>query len=93
MFRGLVIAAAVVGSALTVTPSAAADGNQTSYTGDVPGITYDAHLSAPCYQWDRFIFGRGPDGEALACHFIGNQSYVGLYRPPEGTGFWVISPK
>jgi hypothetical protein len=29
----------------------------------------------------------------LACHFIENQSYVGLYRPPEGTGFWVISPK
>ena len=91
MFRGLAIAVAVVGSALTVTPSAAAD--QTSYPGDVPGITFDAHLSAPCYQWDRFIFGRGPDGEAMACHFIANQSYVGLYRPPEGTGFWVISPK
>lgn len=42
MFRGLAIAAAVVGSALTVTPAASADGNQPSYNGDVPGIVYDA---------------------------------------------------
>jgi hypothetical protein len=90
MSRGVVIAAAVVAGALSVAPSAAADG---PYAGDVPGITYGANLSAPCYQWDRFIFGRGRDGQTLACHFIENQSYVGLVRPPEGTGFWVISPK
>ena len=84
MFRGLALAAAAVGSAHTFTPAAAAD--QTSYAGDVPGITYDAHLTAPCYQWDKFIFGRGPDGQAMACHFIEAQSHVGLYRPPEGTG-------
>ena len=31
-----------------------------NWAGDVPGINYEAYLSAPCYQWDRFIFGRGP---------------------------------
>lgn len=93
MFRQLLIATAVAGSALAASPSALADGSNQSYPGDVPGITYDAHLSAPCYRWDRFIFGRGPGGEALACHFIPNLSYVPIDRPPEGTGFWVISPK
>lgn len=93
MLREIMVAAAVVGGALGAAPSAIADGTQTSYPGDVPGITYDAHLSAPCFRWDRYIFGRGPGGEALACHFIANLSYVGMDRPPEGTGFWVISPK
>ncbi len=89
MFRHLLIATAVAGGVLAAAPSAAADG----YPGDVPGITYGAHLSAPCYRWDRFILGRGRGGEALACHFIANLSYVPIDRPPEGTGFWVISPK
>ncbi|MFM9033334.1 MAG: hypothetical protein ACKOQ4_03475 [Mycobacterium sp.] len=89
MFRHLLIATAVAGGTLAAAPSAVADG----YAGDVPGIIYDAHLSAPCYRWDRFIFGRGPGGEALACHFIQNLSYVPIDRPPQGTGFWVISPK
>ncbi len=89
MFRELVAAAALTVSALATAPSAVADG---PYAGDVPGIS-GANLSAPCYQWDRFIFGRGRDGQTMACHFIENQSYVGLVRPPAGTGFWVISPK
>lgn len=93
MIRELVIATAVVGSAVGVAPSAAADGTRTSYPGDVPNMVYDAALSAPCYRWDRFIFGRGPSGEALACHFIPNLSYTGMDRPPPGTGFWVISPR
>ena len=91
MFREVMIATAVIGGALGAAPPALADG--TSYPGDVPGMTYDAYLSAPCYRWDRFIFGRGPGGEALACHFMPNLSYTGMDRPPEGTGFWVISPK
>lgn len=90
MFRELVAAGALTISALVIAPPAAADG---PYAGDVPGITYGANLSAPCYQWDRFIFGRGRDGQTMACHFIENQSNVGLARPPAGTGFWVISPK
>ena len=70
MFRELVAAAALTVSALATAPSAVADG---PYAGDVPGITYGANLSAPCYQWDRFIFGRGRDGQTMACHFIENQ--------------------
>lgn len=94
MLRELVIAAAVAGSTLAVAPAALADGNQPTYNGDVPGIIYGAALSAPCFQWDRFIFGRGPGGEALACHWIPNQGYSGWDSPsPPFTGFWVISPK
>ena len=93
MLRELVIAAVAVGSTLVAAPSAAADGTKPSYPGDVPGMAYDAYLSAPCYSWERFIFGRGPTGQALACHWIVGQSYIGMDRPPEGTGFWVLSPK
>ncbi|MGI9123298.1 MAG: hypothetical protein ACR2JM_00895 [Mycobacterium sp.] len=93
MLRELVIAAAVAGSALVSAPAAGADGSQPSYNGDVPGHTYGAHLNQACFRWDRFIFGRGDSGEALACHFIAGQSYIGMDRPQEGTGFWVISPK
>jgi hypothetical protein len=93
MFRKLIIAAAVVGSSLGAAPMASADGTQHAYPGDVPGMSYDAYLSAPCYRWDRFIFGRGVGGEALACHYLVGMSYIGMDRPPEGTGFWVISPK
>lgn len=92
MFRELVIAAAVAGSTLAAAPSAVADGPQPAYAGDVPNMS-EARLSAPCYRWDRFIFGRGPGGEAMACHWIVGQSYIGMDRPPPGTGFWVISPR
>lgn len=92
--RILVSAAALAAGAMALAPSAAADGTQPSYAGDVPGINYEAFLSAPCYQWERFVFGRGPGGEALACHWIPNQGYLGWDSPqPAGTGFWVISPK
>lgn len=93
MFRVLAMAAAASAIALGVAPSAAADGTQRTYDGDVPGINYQAFLSAPCYQWERFVFGRGPGGEALACHWIPNQGYLGWDSPPPGTGFWVISPR
>jgi hypothetical protein len=93
MFREIVIASAVLGGALGAAPAAGADGTQTSYPGDVPNMVYDGALSAPCYRWDRFVFGRGAGGEALACRFIPNLSYVGMDRPPPGTGFWVISDR
>ena len=94
MFRELVIATAVIGGALGAAPAAVADGaQQPSYPGDVPNMVFDASMSAPCYRWDRFIFGRGPGGEALACHFLPGLSYIGMDRPPEGTGFWVISDR
>ena len=95
MLRRLVLAAtALAASAFAFAPTSAADGPQHSYDGDVPGINYQAFLSAPCFQWERFIFGRGPGGEALACHWIPNQGYLGWDSPsPPYTGFWVISPR
>ena len=98
MVRRFVLAAsaALAASVFAFAPSAAADGEQPqpTYNGDVPGINYEAYLSAPCFQWDRFIFGRGPDGQAMACHWIPNQGYLGWDSPsPPFTGFWVISPK
>ncbi|BBY08836.1 hypothetical protein [Mycobacterium noviomagense] len=83
MIRELVIAAAVSGAALAVAPAAVAD--QQRYNGDVPGMNYDASLGAPCDNYERFIFGRGPDGQAEACHFITHQF------PTAETGYWVIS--
>ncbi|GFG75914.1 hypothetical protein [Mycobacterium botniense] len=83
MFRELVTAVAITGAALSATPGAAADPRQ--YDGDVPGMNYDASLGAPCDSWERYVFGRGPNGEAEACHFIPNQF------PAVSTGFWVIS--
>ncbi|MCG5433254.1 hypothetical protein LV457_13295 [Mycobacterium sp. MYCO198283] len=80
MIRESLAVAAVGVAALAGAPAASAD-----YRGDVPGIVYDASLHAPCYSWERFIFGRGPDGQAVACHYIPNQ------WPPVYTGFWVIS--
>ena len=77
------IAGAIAGAALGTAPVAAGDHGH--YDSDVPGMNYDASLTAPCYRWDLFIFGRGPGGEALACHFIPNQF------PPVDTGFWVSS--
>lgn len=93
MYREFVIAAAIATTALTAAPLATADEDHGRWAGDVPGMNYEAYLSAPCYQWDRFIFGRGPGGEPLACHWIPGQSPIGMDRPPEGVGFWVISYK
>jgi hypothetical protein len=52
------------------------------YSGDVPGMSYDAHLSGPCTNMERNTFGRGPSGEPLQCRWIPNQ------WPPVSTGFW-----
>jgi hypothetical protein len=83
MIRALVVAAAIACAALGMAPTAGADSRH--FDTDVPGMNYDASLSAPCERWDRFIFGRGPGGEVLECHWIPNQ------WPPVNTGFWVIS--
>ena len=64
---GAAIAAAVIGAA----PVATAD--------DVPGIDDNAVLDAPCTNSDRYIFGRSPNGDPLAC--------VGF----DGVGQWVRS--
>ena len=38
-------------------------------------MAYGVNLNDACFRWDRFIFGRGPGGEAMACHWINNQIY------------------
>src|ERR1700719_1356853 len=85
MIRELFIAAAITGTAVGLAPAAAADNGH--YDGDVPGMNYDATAGAPCDNYERFIFGRGPGGQAEACHFIVNQF------PAAQTGQWVISYK
>jgi len=82
---------AAVGFALLSAPAAGADDSNLyfdtpgRYPSDVPGMNYEAKLAAPCYRWDRFVFGRGPGGEVLQCKWIPNQ------WPPVYTGFWQTS--
>lgn len=84
MIRELVTTAAITGAAIGGAPVAGADPQR--YDGDVPGMNYDASLGAPCSSWERFIFGRGPSGQAEACHFPPPNQF-----PPAETGYWVIS--
>lgn len=90
MFRELTIAGAVAAAAIALAPTAIAEPNDypdTSgrYPTDVPGMNYEAALSAPCDNYQVFTFGRGRGGEPLKCHWIPNQ------WPPVYTGFWVAS--
>lgn len=85
MRRLLRIGALIAAAAVAWAPSAGADAGP-PWDGDVPGIVYDVPgRGAPCYQWDRFVFGRDATGQALQCHWIPNQ------WPPIYTGFWVYS--
>ncbi|MEZ0364498.1 hypothetical protein ACAG26_12460 [Mycobacterium sp. pUA109] len=81
MIRELMTAAAI--AAAVSAPVAGAEPRH--YPGDVPGMAEGATQGDACYSWERFIYGHGPDGEALACHFIPNQF------PGKDTGFWMIS--
>ncbi|ORA84629.1 hypothetical protein K3U93_12865 [Mycobacterium malmoense] len=83
MIRELLAVAAIAGGAISVAPGAAADPH---YDGDVPGMNYQASLGAPCDNYERFIFGRGPSGQAEACHFPPPNQF-----PAATTGYWVIS--
>jgi hypothetical protein len=91
MIRELFIAAAIAGAAIGMAPAAAADpgpdysDDPGRYPTDVPGINYEARLGAPCYSWERNVFGRGRGGEPLQCRWIPNQ------WPPVYTGFWVAA--
>jgi hypothetical protein len=49
-------------------------------------MNYDASLGAPCDNYERFIFGRGPSGQAEACHFPPDNQF-----PKATAGYWVIS--
>ncbi|KUH99257.1 hypothetical protein [Mycobacterium sp. IS-3022] len=90
MIRQLFAAAAIACAAVCAAPFAAADDRDYPdtpgrYATDVPGMNYDAHLTAPCTNMERFTFGRGPGGEVLQCRWIENQ------WPPVYTGFWVAA--
>jgi hypothetical protein len=71
VFSRIAIGAAIFAAGIGVAPVAAAD--------DIPGIDDDAVLGAPCTNSDRYIFGRGPSGEPLACVAF------------DGVGEWVRS--
>ena len=49
-------------------------------------MNYQASLGAPCDNYERFIFGRGPSGQAEACHFPPPNQF-----PAATTGYWIIS--
>lgn len=83
MIRELLIAGAVAAAAVGFASGASADNGH--YDGDVPGMNYDASLGAPCDNYETFIFGRGPGGQAEACHFITHQF------PAAQSGYWVIT--
>ena len=91
MIRKMLAATAVAAAALCSAPLAAAEpgpiywDDSGRYDTDVPGMNYDAHLTGPCTNMDRFTYGRGPGGEALQCRWIPNQ------WPPVYTGFWQTS--
>jgi hypothetical protein len=81
MIRELFAAAAITGATIMAAPTAAA-----GWEGDVPGMNYDASLGAPCDNYERFIFGRNPSGQAEACHFPPPNQF-----PAATIGYWVIS--
>ena len=69
--RGILISTTALAIILGAATVAAAN--------DVPGINDDAVLDAPCNSADRYIFGRGPSAEPLACVAF------------DGAGQWVRS--
>ncbi len=59
MIRVFAIACSAAWLAVGAAPAASAD--------DVPGMSYGAVLGASCNASDRFVYGRGSDGETLVC--------------------------
>ena len=80
MIRELLVTAAITGGAIALGPCAAAD----HYDGDVPGMNYQASLGAPCDNYERFIFGRGPSGQAEASPI--SRLLTSFRQPPPGIG-------
>jgi hypothetical protein len=74
-----VLSAAATAAAIAGVGAAIASAEPPAGESDVPGMHYDAVLGAPCGNWDRYVFGRAPNGQALAC--------VGF----DGQGTWVLS--
>ncbi len=76
MIRTIIIGTAIAAAALITAPISDADPKDEA---DVPGIQYNAVLGAHCDNWHRYIFGRAPNGQALACVAF------------DGVGTWVQS--
>ncbi|BBX25449.1 hypothetical protein [Mycolicibacterium alvei] len=92
LFGTTAVAAAALATAISVAPGALADDNSNMYPDnpgryptDVPGMSYEASNGAPCFSWERNVFGRGPGGTAMQCRWIPNQ------WPPVYTGFWTYA--
>lgn len=91
MIREVLAAAAFAAAAVCAAPAASAEPGPMypdtpgRYATDVPGMNYEARLTAPCTNMDQFTFGRGPGGQAMQCRWVPNQ------WPPVYTGFWQIS--
>jgi hypothetical protein len=86
MIRELAAAALIAGTAVGVAPAADA------YPGDVPGMVDGVQSDEACDNFERFTFGHGPGGQAMACHFIPNQFPDPLRRTdPASGGYWMIS--
>ena len=69
MIREAVIAAALAGAAVGSAPVVMAEPNDNiyfdkpgRYDSDVPFMNYEAHLAAPCDNFEINTFGRGPGG-------------------------------
>lgn len=88
MIRELVVAILTAGAAIGVAPAA---GAAPQYPGDVPGMAEGARLGDACDNWERFIYGHGPSGQAEACHYIPNQFPDPLRGTPTSGGYWQIS--
>lgn len=89
--RGLsvVAAAGLIAAGMIGAPVAGAIPNDPSLKmADVPNMVFgdNVQVTYACHSWERFIFGRNPNGQTYACHYIPNQ------WPPVYTGFWVYSP-
>ena len=91
MIRELLAAAAITGATIGVAPCAVADNGR--WPGDVPGMNYDASLGAPCDNYERFIFGRGPSGQADSGtgDRSGDEQFAN-HDPPSVVGRWDIPP-
>lgn len=89
MVREIILAALAAGAAVGMAPGAGAQPH--AYPGDVPNMIEDVASDEACWNWERFVFGHGPDGQAMACHFIVNQYPDPLRSGPVDHGFWVIS--
>ena len=83
MIRELLVAAAITGGAVGLAPAALADSRAVGRRRAGDQLLRVAGRAGDNY--DRFIFGRGPGGQAEACHFIINQF------PAAQTGYGVMT--